>query len=86
MSDGASDEAPRFPKPLYTAVLLFKELKLDVLMHGVNAAGLSAFNPVERRMAPLSHDLAGVILPHDSFGSHLDNRLGARKEKFLSSL
>ena len=23
-------------------------------------------------MAPLSHDLAGVILPHDTFGSHLD--------------
>ena len=26
----------------------------------------------ERRMAPLSHDLAGVILPHDMFGTHLD--------------
>ena len=38
----------------------------------VNAAGLSAFNPVERRMAPLSHDLCGIILPHDSFGTHLD--------------
>lgn len=75
MSDGASDEAPRFLKPLSTAVSLFKEFKLDALMHGVNAAGLSAFNPVERRMAPLSHDLAGVILPHDSFGSHLDNSM-----------
>ena len=72
MSDGASDEAPRFPKPLQTGVALFKELKLDVLLHGVNAAGLSAFNPVERRMAPLSHDMAGVILQHDSYGNHLD--------------
>ena len=23
-------------------------------------------------MAPLSHDLAGIILPHDTFGDHLD--------------
>lgn len=23
-------------------------------------------------MAPLSHDLAGLILPHDHFGSHLN--------------
>lgn len=26
-------------------------------------------------MAPLSRDLAGLILPHDSFGSHLNNSL-----------
>ena len=25
-------------------------------------------------MAPLSHDLAGVILPHDNFGTHLDSQ------------
>ena len=31
MSDDASDEAPRFPKPLQTGAALFKELKLDVL-------------------------------------------------------
>ena len=72
MSDGASNEAPRFPKPLQTGVALFKELKLDVLLHGINAAGLLAFNPVERHMAPLSHDMAGVILQHDSYGNHLD--------------
>ena len=72
-TDGAADEAPRFPKVLSTAVDLFKMLNLDALIHGVNAAGLSAFNPVERRKAPLSHDLAGIILPHDSFGNHLDS-------------
>ena len=72
-TDGAADEAPRFPKTLACAVSFFKLLKLDVLWHGVNAAGLSAFNPVERRMAPLSHDLAGIVLPHDTFGNHLDN-------------
>ena len=31
----------------------------------------SAFNRVERRMAPLSRELAGLILPHRHFGSHL---------------
>ena len=72
-TDGAQDEAPRFPKTLATAIDLFRLLELDVLLHGVNAAGLSAFNPVERRMAPLSHDLAGIILPHDHFGNHLDS-------------
>ncbi|XP_065648493.1 uncharacterized protein LOC136077966 [Hydra vulgaris] len=71
--DGAQDEAPRFPKTLATAVDLFRLLDLDALLHGVNAAGVSAFNPVERRMAPLSHDLAGIILPHDYFGNHLDS-------------
>ena len=60
-SDGATDVAPRFPKTLAAQVALFKLLKLDALIHGVNAAGLSAFNPAERRMAPLSHDLAGKV-------------------------
>ena len=72
MSDGASDEAARFPKPLQIGVALFKELKLHVLLNGVNAAGLSTSNPVERRMAPLSHDLAGIILQHESYNNDLD--------------
>ena len=71
INDGASDEAPRFPKPLATAVSLLCEFDLDVVIHDVSAAGLSAFDLVERRMAPLSHDIAGLILLHDSFGSHL---------------
>ncbi|ESN94336.1 hypothetical protein HELRODRAFT_164161 [Helobdella robusta] len=37
-----------------------------------HAPGHSAYNAVERRMAPLSHDLSGLILPYDYFGSHLD--------------
>ena len=70
-TDGAADEAPRFPKTMATAIALFLKLGLDVLCHGVNAAGLSAFNPVERRMAPLSKLLSGVVLKHDHYGSHL---------------
>ena len=72
-TDGAQDEAPRFPKLLSTAVSLFKQMKFDALIHVVNAASLSAFNPVERRMAPLSHDLVGLILPHDHYATHLNS-------------
>ena len=35
--------------------------------------GHSAYNTVERCMAPLSHDLLGLILPHDHYVSHLDS-------------
>ena len=45
-----------------------------MFLHGDNAAGLSAFNPVERRINPLSRDTAGVVLPHKNFGSHLDSQ------------
>ena len=37
------------------------------------APGLSAFNKAERRMYFLSKELGGVVLPHDSYGSHLVN-------------
>ena len=47
-TDGAADEAPRSPKTLATAIHLFKMLGLDAFIHGVNASGLSAFNPIER--------------------------------------
>lgn len=49
-----------------------------------NAPGRLAFNAVERRMAPLSPHLAGVIRPHDYFGTHLDASgqiISAEKEK-----
>ena len=52
----------------------FKDLDLDVLINLCHAPGQSAFNPVERRMAPLSKDLSGVLLPHEHFGSHLDSQ------------
>ena len=71
-TDGAQDEAPRFPKSLRAAVFLFKYLGLDVYIHATNAAGLSAFNPCERRMAPLTHALVGLILEAFVFGTHLD--------------
>ncbi|CAF3912210.1 unnamed protein product, partial [Rotaria sp. Silwood1] len=43
------------------------------LFVAINAPDHSAYNPIERRMAPLSHDLSGLILPHDYYGNHLDD-------------
>ena len=42
-------------------------------MVATHAPGQSAYNAVERRMAPLSNELAGIILPYDMYGSHLNN-------------
>ena len=36
------------------------------------APGSSACNSAERRMAPLLKDIAGIILPFDTSGSHLE--------------
>ena len=41
--------------------------------HAFFRPGQSAYNIVEHRMAPLSHDMAGLILPHDFYGSHLSD-------------
>ncbi|CAF1403975.1 unnamed protein product, partial [Rotaria magnacalcarata] len=70
--DGGPDENPRFPKTLASSIDIFKTHNLDALFVLTHAPGQSAFNAVERRMAPLSHDLSGLILPHDNFGTHLD--------------
>ncbi|CAF4807130.1 unnamed protein product [Rotaria sp. Silwood1] len=71
--DGGPDENPRFPKTLVASIKKFKRYNLDALFVLTHAPGQSAYNIVERRMAPLSHDLAGLILPHDHFGSHLND-------------
>lgn len=36
--------------------------------------GRSAFNRVERRMAPLSRDLAGLVIDHEKLGNHLNDK------------
>ncbi len=71
--DGGPDENPRFPKTLLVAIKKFKKYDLDVHLCATQAPGRSAFNPVERRMAPLSRELSGVILQHDTYGNHLDS-------------
>jgi len=49
-------------------------LPFITLFIAANAPGHSAFNRVERKMAPLSRELSGLILPHDHYGSHLDKK------------
>ena len=55
------------------AINHFKKNNLDGLFIVTNTPGRSAYNRVERRMAPLSRVLSGVILPDDHFGTHLDS-------------
>ena len=66
------DEALQFLIFLATEISLFKELNLDVLLHRVNASGLTAFNLMQKYIAPVSHDIAGVLLRHDFFANNLD--------------
>lgn len=72
--DGGPDENPRYQKVIRFAIQHFQRHDLDALFIATNAPGRSAYNRVERRMAPLSRELAGLILPHDHFGSHLNDR------------
>ncbi|XP_034253671.1 uncharacterized protein LOC117652688 [Thrips palmi] len=72
--DGGPDECPRYKKNIAFAVDHFKRNDLDAIFIATNAPGRSAFNRVERRMAPLSNRMAGMILPHDYYGTHLDSQ------------
>lgn len=56
------------------AIAHFQKYDLDAVFLATNAPGRSAYNRVERRMAPLSRELSGLILPHNHFGSHLDDK------------
>lgn len=73
VSDGGPDENPRFEKVQSFAIETFLKYDLDTVILVTNAPGRSAYNRVERRMAPLSRMLAGIVLPHNSYGSHLDD-------------
>ena len=72
-TDGGPDENPRFEKNIFMGCKTFQEFKLDLYIEVTNAPGLSAYNKVERKMFFLSKELTGVLLPHDMYGSHLDN-------------
>lgn len=72
-TDGGPDENPRYQKTIMIAIHHFCMYDLDALFIATNAPGRSAFNPVERRMANFSRAMSGLVLPHEHFGSHLDN-------------
>lgn len=64
----------RYPKNIAHAIQRFLDYDLDALYVATNAPGRSAYNRVERRMAPLSHNLSGLVLKHDVYGNHLDSK------------
>ena len=68
--DGGPDENPRFPKTLAAAIDRLRKYDLDVYVATIHMHLECQPNYVERRMDPLSRELAGVILPHDAYGSH----------------
>ena len=51
----------------------FQDLNLDCLIELTQAPGLSAYNRAERRMFHLSKQMAGLVLPADTYGTHLHN-------------
>ncbi|CAF4336056.1 unnamed protein product [Rotaria sp. Silwood2] len=62
----------RYQKTLYLSIKKFKKYNLDVFILITQAPGQTAFNMVERRLALLSHDLSGLVLPDNYFGTHLN--------------
>ncbi|CAB4441827.1 unnamed protein product [Rhizophagus irregularis] len=70
--DGGPDENPRHLKNIKVYCQLFKKFDLDYLSVRTHALGQSKYNPVERGMATLSGKLAGIMLPIDHFGKHLN--------------
>ena len=61
-----------FPKTLYSSIQKFKKYNLDALILVTQAPGQAIFGVTERRLALLSHDLSGLVLPHNYFGTHLN--------------
>lgn len=50
----------------------YENHNLDVPFVFIHAQGRTAYNPIEKRMVPLSKDTDGIILPFKTCGSHLD--------------
>lgn len=64
----------RYEKRIECAIADFKKFNADAVFVATNASGRSAFNRVERRMAPLSRDLAGLVIDHQKLGTHLNHK------------
>ena len=59
---------------------LFQDLDLDCSIELTQAPGLSAYNRAERKMYHLSKELSGVILPAETYGTHLRNGVTVDEE------
>ena len=72
--DGRPDENPRHLKNIKTYCQLFQKFNLDYLTVQAYVSGQFKYNPVERGMATLSEKLAGITLPINHFGTHLNTQ------------
>ncbi|CAG8771703.1 37106_t:CDS:2, partial [Gigaspora margarita] len=84
LTDSSPDENPCYKKTMI--IEHFIKYDLDTIIAVCFTSHQSASNPVERQMMPLSHDLARIILPYDTFGLYLDEQLKIANdelEKFL---
>lgn len=70
--DNGPSVSPKSIKVLREAMQYFKRFDLDAVFICSYPPKNSAFNIAERRMPKLSYALAGVLLKHDHYGSHLD--------------
>ena len=70
--DGGPDENPRFFNNIVMGCKTFYEMGLDCYIEVTNAPGLSAYNICERRMYHLSKEMTALVLPYETFGSHLN--------------
>ena len=59
---------------------MFQDLDLDCSIELTQAPGLSAYNRAERKMYHLSKELFGVILPAETYGTHLRNGVTVDEE------
>ncbi|CAG8694169.1 39817_t:CDS:2 [Gigaspora margarita] len=64
-ADGGPDENPCYKKTIQVIIEHFIKYDLDTIIVVCFAL----------HQTPLSHDLAEIILPYDTFGSHLDEQL-----------
>ncbi|CAG8634319.1 14227_t:CDS:1 [Dentiscutata erythropus] len=81
ISDGGLDKNPCYRKTVQIMVDHFIKYDLDTIIMACYALHQSTSNPVERRMVLLSHDLAGIIISHDTFGSYLNTQLKTSDEE-----
>ncbi|CAG8832415.1 4115_t:CDS:2, partial [Gigaspora margarita] len=72
--DSGPDENPRYLKNILRYSKLFQFFDLDYCIVRTHAPGQSAYNLVEWAMYTLSEKFAGITLPIDTFGSHLNSQ------------
>ena len=61
-------------KNIFQYCRMFHGFDFDYLSIWIHAPGQSAYNPVECSMLTFSQKLAGITLPINKFGSHLNSQ------------